>query len=79
MTYATLDDWIQHAVLPFSLDAPETLNAAVDRLVTSQVTRSGSRKNTSYFPLTSASFSDFDWLAVLDSTTYSRTPGRVSA
>lgn len=35
-------------------------------------TRSGSIKNSTYFPLTSKSFTDFDWLAVLDSTTYSR-------
>ncbi|VVB95612.1 Erythromycin esterase [uncultured archaeon] len=35
-------------------------------------TRSGSMKNTTYFPLTSRSFTDFDWLAVLDSTAYSR-------
>lgn len=35
-------------------------------------TRSGSTKNFSYFPLTSQSFTDFDWLVVLDSTTYSR-------
>lgn len=35
-------------------------------------TRSGSRKNSSYFALTPQSFTDFDWLAVLHSTTYSR-------
>jgi hypothetical protein len=35
-------------------------------------TRSGSMKNLSYFPLTPQSFTDFDWLAVLDSTAYSR-------
>jgi erythromycin esterase-like protein len=34
--------------------------------------RSGSMKNSTYFPLTSQSFTDFDWLAVLDSTAYSR-------
>jgi hypothetical protein len=34
--------------------------------------RSGSIKNPTYFPLGPESFSDFDWLAVLDSTTYSR-------
>ncbi len=28
--------------------------------------RSGSRKNSTYFPLTARSLSDFDWLAVLD-------------
>jgi erythromycin esterase len=43
-----------------------------DSQIASLATRSGSTKNTSYFPLTSASFSDFDWLAVLDSTAYSR-------
>jgi erythromycin esterase len=31
-------------------------------------TRSGSEKNTTFFPLTPQSFTDFDWLAVLDST-----------
>jgi erythromycin esterase-like protein len=34
--------------------------------------RSGSMKNQTYFPLTPQSFTDFDWLAVLDSTSYSR-------
>ena len=34
--------------------------------------RSGSRKNPTYFALTSQSFSDFDWLMVLDSTAYAR-------
>ncbi len=34
--------------------------------------RSGSMKNMGYFPLTPQSFTDFDWLAVLESTTYSR-------
>jgi erythromycin esterase-like protein len=46
------------------------------RLPTSAVvtlpTRSGSMKNLSYFPLTPQSFTDFDWLAVLDSTAYNR-------
>lgn len=34
--------------------------------------RSGSTKNPTYFPLNPQSFTDFDWLAVLDSTAYSR-------
>lgn len=34
--------------------------------------RSGSTKNPSYFALTSQSIAEFDWLAVLDSTVYSR-------
>lgn len=34
--------------------------------------RSSSMKNSTYMALTPESFSDFDWLAVLDSTTYSR-------
>ncbi len=36
------------------------------------LTRSDSVKNPTYFVLTSQSLTDFDWLAVLDSTTYSR-------
>ena len=40
--------------------------------IASLPTRSGSMKNPTYFPLTSQSFTDFDWLAFLDSTTYSR-------
>lgn len=35
-------------------------------------TRSGSRKNLSYFALTPQSLTEFDWLVVLDSTAYSR-------
>jgi erythromycin esterase len=35
-------------------------------------TRSGSIKNPTYFALTPQSLTDFDWLAVLDSTAYSR-------
>ncbi len=35
-------------------------------------TRSGSMKNSTYFALTPQSFTDFDWLAVLDSTAYDR-------
>ncbi|MHB1131635.1 MAG: erythromycin esterase family protein [Chloroflexota bacterium] len=35
-------------------------------------TRSGSMKNPSYFPLSAQSLGDFDWLVVLDATSYSR-------
>ena len=46
------------------------------RLPTSEIaalpTRSGSMKNPTYFALTPQSFTDFDWLAVLDSTAYDR-------
>lgn len=35
-------------------------------------TRSGSTKHPGYSPLTPRSFTDFDWLVVLDATTYSR-------
>jgi erythromycin esterase len=34
--------------------------------------RSGSMKNPTYFPLTPRSFTDFDWLAVLDRAAYNR-------
>jgi len=40
--------------------------------ITALPARSGSMKNPTYFPLTPQSFTDFDWLAVLDSTIYSR-------
>jgi erythromycin esterase len=33
--HATLDDWIAHEALPFSVDRPETFNAAVDKLIAS--------------------------------------------
>lgn len=34
--------------------------------------RSGSARNPGYFPLTARGFTDYDWLAVLDSTSYTR-------
>jgi erythromycin esterase len=40
--------------------------------IASLPTRSGSMKNPSYAALTPQSFTDFDWLAVLDSTAYNR-------
>ena len=40
--------------------------------ITALPTRSGSMKNPTYFALTPQSITDFDWLAVLDSTAYSR-------
>ncbi len=33
--HATLDDWITHEALPFSVDSPETFNAAVDKVIAS--------------------------------------------
>jgi erythromycin esterase len=39
--------------------------------ITALPTRSGSTKNPTYFALTPQSFTDFDWLVVLDSTAYS--------
>jgi erythromycin esterase-like protein len=42
--------------------------SAIDALPT----RSGSTQNASYFALTPQSLTEFDWLAVLDSTTYHR-------
>jgi len=33
--YATLDDWILHEAIPFSLDSPQTLNASIDRIMAS--------------------------------------------
>src|SRR5437899_8433276 len=33
--HATLDDWIAREAIPFSVDAPETFNAAVDKVIAS--------------------------------------------
>ncbi len=33
--HANLDDWIKHESLPFSLDSAKTLNATIDKVVTS--------------------------------------------
>jgi erythromycin esterase len=33
LTYATLDDWIEHEAIPFSIDSPETLHATVDKMI----------------------------------------------
>ena len=33
--YATLDDWILHEAIPFSVDSPESFNAAVDKVIAS--------------------------------------------
>ncbi|MCL5099326.1 MAG: erythromycin esterase family protein [Candidatus Omnitrophica bacterium] len=35
MTYATLDEWIRHEAIPFSLDSSETFNAAIDKVIAS--------------------------------------------
>src|SRR5438105_5048374 len=32
-THATLDDWIAREAIPFSIDSPERLNAAVDKVI----------------------------------------------
>ena len=40
--------------------------------ITALPTRTGSAKNPTYFPLTSQSLTDFDYLVVLSSTTYTR-------
>ena len=35
MKHATLDNWIQHEAIPFSVDSSETDNAAIDKLIAS--------------------------------------------
>jgi len=35
MAYATLDNWIEKEAIPFSIESPEAVNAAVDKLVAS--------------------------------------------
>ncbi len=31
--YATLDEWIQHEAIPFSIDSSHALNASIDRVI----------------------------------------------
>ena len=33
--YATLDDWILHEAIPFSIDSPQSFNASIDRVMAS--------------------------------------------
>ncbi len=33
--YATLDDWITHEAIPFSVEQPRTFSAAVDKVIAS--------------------------------------------
>ena len=33
--YITLDDWILHEAIPFSVDSSETLNASIDKVIAS--------------------------------------------
>jgi erythromycin esterase len=47
-------------------------NGLPDAEIAALPTRSGSVKNPMYFPLAPESFTDFDWLLVLHSSTYSR-------
>jgi erythromycin esterase len=49
-----------------------TSQGLLTEVVATLPVRSGSVKNRSYFPLTPQSVADFDWLAVLDATTFSR-------
>src|SRR5215218_6419987 len=34
-TFATLEDWVARESIPFAVDSPDLLNAAVDRLIAS--------------------------------------------
>jgi len=34
-TYATLNDWIAHEAIPFSLDSPGSFNVVVDKVIAS--------------------------------------------
>jgi hypothetical protein len=33
--YTTLDDWIQHEAIPFSINSPKALNASIDNFIAS--------------------------------------------
>lgn len=58
----TLESFFAETVLISTQNAPSTVLP----------TRTGSTLNPTYFPWTTASFQDFDWLAFIKSTTYQR-------
>ena len=33
--YTTLDNWIRHEAIPFSVDSSETFNASIDKVIAS--------------------------------------------
>jgi len=33
--HATLDNWIRHEAIPFTIDSPETFNASIDKVIAS--------------------------------------------
>src|SRR5687768_16270698 len=62
--YATVEYWIAREARPFSVDSPQSFN---------QGPRApGARYRGYAHPLMSRAFTDFDWLAVLDTTGYNR-------
>jgi hypothetical protein len=77
----SLKDWIAREATPFSIDSPRTFNAAVNKMIASlgdKVELLGfgeahhGGEDILILALTPQSFTDFDWLAVLDSTAYNR-------
>jgi hypothetical protein len=81
----TLDDWIAQEAIRSNVDSPRGFTIAIDRMIASldgreallgfgeaPPMRSPSTRNPSCFALTPQCLSDFDWLAVLDTTAYNR-------
>jgi erythromycin esterase len=68
----TLEDRLTAAPGPARFIPTHLGQSLPTSLIAALPTRSGSVKNRSYFPLTPQSFTNFDWLAVLDSTAYCR-------
>lgn len=66
--------WKNKAQVAMAGVAPKGMLAEQHRKMAEPGTaiRSGSPKNPSYMPLTPESFNDFDWLAILHSTSYHR-------
>lgn len=65
---ALLTNELESAMFIQSNKVQKLLNSEISALPT----RSGSSRNGSYFPFTSKSLIDFDWLAILKSTGYTR-------
>ena len=67
----TLEALLTTAAAPVLFIPTHKGHGLSSRDVSTLATRTGNSKNTTYFPLGSESFRDFDWLAMLQSTTYS--------
>jgi hypothetical protein len=68
----TLESYLTNELESAMFIPTNKIQALSNSEISSLPTRSGSTKNGSYFPFTSESLIDFDWLAILKTTGYTR-------